>query len=164
MSPLEPFPSPTERMLASLVDLALLTRGGEGASVILATGEVPPRFWDLTTIADPRLRDDTWSWLVAFVAWLNTQHAWYSADHTPSCWPEHPGLVRELSTLAAVRYQVGEATDPGPLEEWHRYALPSYLERTRDQRHACDEKHQPWPGRAAMLRDSITTRTADGTG
>jgi len=33
-----------------------------------------------------------------------------------------------------------------------RYALPGYLDRTRDQRRACDEKHQPWPRRAAHTR------------
>ena len=152
MSTLMPFPDLTERMLASLVDLALLARGGEAAAEVLATGEIPPRIWDITTIADPQLLDDTWTWLAAFVTWLNSQHAWYSADHTPACWPEHPGLVRELSTLAALRYQAGEATDPVPLEEWHRYALPSYLDRTRDQRRTCDERHQPWPGRAAHTR------------
>lgn len=38
------------------------------------------------------------------------------------------------------------------MEEWHRYALPGYLDRTRDQRRACEEKHQPWPGRAAHTR------------
>ena len=54
--------------------------------------------------------------------WLNTQHAWYSTDHTPPCWPEHPPLVRELGALAVLRYQAGEATSPLPLEEWH--AMP----------------------------------------
>lgn len=37
-----------------------------------------------------------------------------------------------------------------PLEELH--ALPGYLDWTRDQRLACEEKHQPWPGRAAHTR------------
>ncbi|WP_228383452.1 MULTISPECIES: hypothetical protein [Tessaracoccus] len=55
-----------------------------------------------------------------------------------------------------MRYQAGEATSPMALEEWHRYTLPGYLDRTRDQRRACDEKHQPWPRRAAH------TRHADG--
>ncbi|OCL30868.1 hypothetical protein BCR15_10350 [Tessaracoccus lapidicaptus] len=149
---LEPFPDPSERMLAAYVNLAYLARGGTDAEAIMANGEILPRPWDLTTIADPHLRSDTWQWLDAFVIWLNTQHAWYSADHTPPCWPEHPGLVRELSTLAALRYQAGEALSPIPLEEWHRYALPSYLDRTADERRACDEKHQPWPGRAAHTR------------
>ena len=149
---LEPFPEPSERMLAALVDLAILARGGDAAEAIMATGEILPRIWDITSIADPDLRQDTWQWLDAFVIWLNTQHAWYSADHTPACWPQHPGLIRELSTLAAMRYHAGEATNPIQLEEWHRYALPGYLDRTRDQRRACDEKHQPWPGRAAHAR------------
>ena len=152
VAPLEPFPEPSERMLAALIDLAVVARGGGPAEAILVSGEILPRLWDITSIADPDLRGDTWQWLDAFVIWLNSQHAWYSADHTPPCWPEHPGLIRELSTLAAMRYQAGEATSPMPLEEWHRYALPGYLDRTRDQRRACDEKHQPWPGRAAHTR------------
>ena len=152
MSQLLPFPDLTQRMLAAYIDLAAFARGGEAAEEIIATGEILPRIWDLTTIADPELRWDTWLWLDAFVLWLNSQHAWYSADHTPACWPEHPPLVRELGTLAFLRFQAGEATGPLPLEEWHRYALPGYLDRTRDQRRACEEKHQPWPGRAAHTR------------
>lgn len=152
VAPLEPFPEPSERMLAALVDLAVVARGGGPAEAILVSGEILPRLWDITSIADPDLRGDTWQWLDACVIWLNSQHAWYSADHTPPCWPEHPGLIRELSTLAALRYQAGEALGPMPLEEWHCHALPSYLDRTADQRRACDEKHQPWPGRAAHSR------------
>ena len=71
-----------------------LARGGEAAKAIIDTGEVLPRIWDITTIADPNLRWDTWTWLDAFVIWLNSQHAWFSADHTPACWPEHPPLIR----------------------------------------------------------------------
>lgn len=149
---LAPFPDLTERMHAALLALAILARGGEGAKAIMATGEILPRIWDITSIADPDLRWDCWTWLDEFVIWLNSQHAWYSADHTPPCWPEHPPLIRELGTLAALRFQAGEAAGPLPLEEWHRYALPGYLDRTRDQRRACEEKHQPWPGRAAHTR------------
>ncbi|MBB1511107.1 hypothetical protein H5399_00575 [Tessaracoccus sp. MC1627] len=149
---LKPFPDLTERMLAALYALAAFARGGGAAEEILASGEILPRIWDLTTIADPDLSWDTWNWLDSFVVWLNSQHAWYSADHTPACWPEHPPLIRELGTLAFLRFQAGEATGPMPMEEWHRYALPAYLDRTRDQRRACEEKHQPWPGRAAHTR------------
>ncbi len=152
MNRLQPFPEPTDRMLQTFIDLARLARGGDAAAPILTSGEIIPRIWDLTTIVDHRLHADTRRWLTNVVEWLNTQHAWYSAELTPACWPEHPGLTRELSTLAATRYQAGEATNPIQLEEWHRYALPGYLERTRDQRAACQEKHQPWPGRAAHTR------------
>ena len=34
---LEPFPEPSERMLAALVDLAILARGGDAAEAIMAT-------------------------------------------------------------------------------------------------------------------------------
>ena len=40
---LRPFPEPSERMLAALVDLAILARGGDAAEAIMATGEILPR-------------------------------------------------------------------------------------------------------------------------
>ncbi|HSO69990.1 MAG TPA: hypothetical protein VLQ67_10155 [Arachnia sp.] len=68
-----------------------LARGGEAAKAIIDTGEVLPRIWDITTIADPNLRWDTWTWLDAFVIWLNSQHAWFSADHPRPAGPNtHP--------------------------------------------------------------------------
>ncbi|MBB1510639.1 hypothetical protein [Tessaracoccus sp. MC1756] len=151
---LMPFPLPTEAMQLALVDLALLGRGGEGAANILATGEVLPRIWDLTTVSDPVLLRETGAWLQSCVVWLNSQHAWFSSDLTPQCWEQHPSLVHQLGSLAASRYLAGESTDPAAMEEWHRYALPSYLERTREQRRGCEAKHQPWPARAACSRAS----------
>lgn len=146
------FPEPPETMQLALINLALLGRGGEGAAGFLASAEVLPRPWDITTIADPDLRQDTWRWLDAFVIWLNSQHAWFSSDLTPPCWASHPNLVHQLGTLAATRHHASESTDPTAMEEWHRYALPNYLERTREQRHGCQDKHQPWPARATHIR------------
>ena len=151
-----PFPDPTERMEAALLDLALLSRGGESAAHVMATGEIVPRLWDITTICDPVLLEETWEWLRAFVYWLNSQHAWFSSDLTPSCWEQHPSLVHQLGSLAASRYFAGEATDAAAIEEWHRYALPTFLERTREQRHGCEERHMPWPARAAHQRAMST--------
>lgn len=151
-SPLMAFPLPTGRMQLAFAELAVLGRGREGAALILATGEDLPRPWDLTTIADPTLLAETWAWLSAFVTWLNTQHAWFSSDLTPPCWKQHPSLIHQLATLAVSRYFAGEGIDVAAMEEWHRFALPTYLERTRDQRHSCEEKHVPWPARAACSR------------
>lgn len=146
------FPEPTDAIELALVDLALLGRGGQSAATILATGELLPRIWDVTTIHDPALLEETWDWLTSFVEWLNCQHAWFSGDLTPPCWRLHPSLVHQLATLAASRYLAGESTEPSQMEDWHRYGLPAYLERTRAQRHGCEENHQPWPARAASLR------------
>lgn len=152
-----PFPEPTDALQLAMVDLALVGRGGQSAANILATGEILPRIWDITTIHDPVLREETWVWLAAFVQWLNSQHAWFSSDLTPPCWKLHPGLVHQIGTLAAARYFAGEATEPAQMEDWHRYGLPTYLERTRAQRHGCEEKHQPWPARAASIRSRPST-------
>ena len=56
MSQLLPFPDLTQRMLAALLDLAAFARGGDAAEEIIATGEILPRIWDLTTIPDADLR------------------------------------------------------------------------------------------------------------
>ncbi len=146
------FPEPSERMQSSVWKLERIARGGDDADRIRKTGEILPRFWDPTTIADPRLRWEVWMWLDQFVIWLNTQHAWFGHDLTPACWPEHPPLTRYLAALAAQRFIAGQATGPAPLAEWHRYDLPTYLDHTREQRAACAEKHQPWPARAAHRR------------
>lgn len=153
MTHLIPFPPPTERMQLVLDDLVTSMMQDERAAPgPLVEDESLPRPWDLTTIDDQDLRWDVWTWLEACAIWLNTQHTWFSQDQIPACWPEHPPLIRELSTLAFQRYEAGEAGNPDALEAWHRLALPAFLERTREQRLGCNETHKSWPGRAEMNR------------
>ncbi|MCC2592546.1 hypothetical protein LKO27_03815 [Tessaracoccus sp. OS52] len=146
------FPDVTDRMATVLTQLGMLQQGGRAADVILSTGEILPRLWDLTTIHDPHLRLDTWNWLEKFAIWFNSQQTWFSQDQIPACWTEHPHLVRDIAALADQRRAAGEALTSTPLDEWHRYTVPLFLERTRPARGNCEDKHTPWPGRAAHNR------------
>lgn len=145
MNLLMPFPEPTERMTSVYRQLAILEHGGPEADGLL-DGEVIPQPWDITTIVDPALRFDVWLWLDAVVVWLNSQHGWTQDKHIPACWPKHPNLIHEISTLADQRRIAGEAASSTPLEDWHRYGLHSFLDRTREDRLGCLDKHTTWPG------------------
>ena len=146
------FPEVTPRMAKVFSQLHMLAIGGHAADEIFGAGEIIPRLWDLTSIHDPDLRFDTWKWLEAFACWFNTQHTWYSHDQIPPCWPEHPHLIRDIATLADQRRTAGEAPTSTPLDEWHRYTTPNFLERTRAARQGCENNHVPWPGKPAHTR------------
>jgi hypothetical protein len=67
--------------------------------------------------------------------------------------------VHEIAVLADQRHRAGQALTREPLEEWHRYSLPSFTERMRTRlRNHCQEDHQSWP---ASGRD--TRHIADAT-
>ncbi|TRY19412.1 hypothetical protein FOJ82_00395 [Tessaracoccus rhinocerotis] len=146
------FPDVTSRMQKALDQLELLQQGGPAASDIIGSGENLPRLWDITTIHDPNLRRDTWNWLEGFVIWFNAQQTWFSYEQIPACWTHHPHLIREIGTLADQRRLAGDATTSRPLDEWHQYSAPAFLERTRAARSSCEDKHTPWPGRPAHKR------------
>lgn len=74
--------------------------------------------------------------------------------------------------LACSRYYTSFAINPAALEDWHRYALPGFLERLRDRlgdacqpgkhqprpRHERDESHAATPvrqGRRQRYRDDV---------
>ena len=49
--------------------------------------------------------------------------------------------------LAWLRVLAEEALDPGPIEDWHRYALPSFATRLAERLgDSCATGHDPWPG------------------
>ena len=53
----------------------------------------------------------------------------HSRHTSPACWPEHPHLVHDLAVLADQRRRAGPAITSDALEDWHRYALPAFLDR-----------------------------------
>jgi len=120
-----------------------------------------PRPWDLATCFDPALRLEVWQWLDQVVDWINTEHVWASEGAIPHCWPLHPHLVHDLATLADQRRTAALGLTSDPLEEWHRYALPTFTDRMRHHlRDTCTTDHQAAPGaaRRARYRDPIAAQ------
>ena len=110
--------------------------------------ELLPRPW-LPHTCHPRLLRDLLQWLDEVAAWINHDYTWKITRPIPDCWPEHPHILHELAALAWLRLVAGDALDPGPLEDWHRYALPSFLTRLTDRLgNGCATTHDPWPGAA----------------
>ncbi|QLQ16338.1 MAG: hypothetical protein HZY73_12510 [Micropruina sp.] len=88
-------------------------------------------------------------------------------DHTagliPPCWPLHPHLVHEIAVLADQRRRASLDLTSSALEEWHRYGLPTFLDRLKGRtRNLCDDRHSPWPAKGRHDRHisqaAVTTR------
>ncbi len=112
------------------------------------------RPWDPASCVDPHLRAEIWQWLEQVVTWLNHEYVWDPDAVVPSCWPGHPHLVHEIAVLADLRRRAGIAMTADALEEWHRYALPAFIDRMRARlRQQCqDGGHQPWPASGRHTR------------
>ncbi|WP_245916750.1 hypothetical protein [Nocardioides gansuensis] len=106
-----------------------------------------PRPWDPGSCTG-KIRSELWEWLDLVAMWVNEQHLWNLArPGIPECWPAHPHLVHDLAVLACGRHYTRFALTPAALEDWHRYALPGFLERLHDRLgDGCQPgKHQPRP-------------------
>lgn len=125
----------------------LIARTGTAAQVRkLGPLEKLDRPW-LPHTCHPRLLRDLLQWLDEVAAWFNHDYAWKLARPIPDCWPQHPHIVHELAALAWLRLLADEALDPGPIEDWHRYALPSFFNRLAERLgNSCTTKHDTWPG------------------
>ena len=92
-------------------------------------------------------------WLDDVVTWLNHEYVWDTDGFIPSCWPEHPHLVHDLAVLADQRRRAGLAHTSDALEDWHRFALPTFLDRmTARLKSHCENGHQPWPSTSRHAR------------
>ncbi|GGQ83826.1 hypothetical protein [Couchioplanes azureus] len=59
-----------------------------------------------------------WVWLIGWVAWLVERYQ--LVEELPSCWPQHPALVEELTALAAGWYAAyDETADAAAPLAWH---------------------------------------------
>ena len=66
----------------------------------------------------------------------------------PTCWALHPHLVHEIGVLADQRRRAALALNSNALEEWHRYSVPSFIDRLMERlKQHCDAQHQAWPAR-----------------
>ena len=111
------------------------------------------RVGDPPTCTHHDLRLELWIWLDDVVTWINHEYVWDTAAYIPSCWPEHPHLVHDLAVLADQRRRAGRATTSDALEDWHRYALPAFLDRmnARLKTH-CEDGHQTSPSTSRNAR------------
>jgi hypothetical protein len=149
----QPFPVPGRLVQLAYRELDLVSNGAQDQ--LLAFRDLPdlPRPWDPATCETPQLRKEVWSWLEAVVTWLNHEYVWDVADVIPPCWPQHSHLVHEIAVLADQRRRAGLAPTSDPLEEWHRYSLPSFTERMKMRlRNHCQEDHHSCPAKGRYIR------------
>lgn len=144
----QPFPNPGPRLTQAYRELRLANEGTEAQAAALNASKTPlPKPWIPATCRDEKLRAELWTWLDAVVVWLNHEFVFDPVDIIPACWPKHPHVVHEVAVLADLRRRAERADDSDFLEEWYRYALPSFLDRMRHRLGGhCKDDHPPkWP-------------------
>jgi hypothetical protein len=161
---IQPFPQPGRLVRLAYRELDLAASRQQDHLLPLRDLASVPRPWYPATCRTPQLRKEVWSWLEAVVTWLNHEYVWDVGDVIPPCWPQHPHLVHEIAVLADQRRRAGQALTSEPLEEWHRYSLPSFTERMRTRlrkrpqrnRNSGRPKVRQWdPGWPAWQQDTI---------
>jgi len=158
-----PFPRPGRRVSHAFHELDVALNGNAEQRKALGDLAQLARPWDPPSCVDSELRAELWHWLEEVVTWLNTEYLWDPTAVVPTCWPQHPHLVHEIAVLADLRRRASIALTSDLLEEWHRYALPAFVDRLAQRtRGYCDDEHQPWPARARLSKfsDEIGIRTA----
>jgi hypothetical protein len=146
-SMVRPFPEPGATVRVALAQLQLATIDPPADEAALCELAQLPRPWDPGSCAG-QMRAEVWAWLDAAAMWVNEQHLWnVTRPGIPECWPAHPHLVHDLAVLACSRHFTKFAITPSALEDWHRFALPGFLERLRDRMgDSCQPgRHQPRP-------------------
>ena len=151
---LEAFPRAGRRVEHAYHELGLAESGTPDERRALGDPRLLARPWDPASCVDPRLRSELWRWLDDVVRWFNREYVWDPAGLIPACWPRHPHLVHEVALLADLRRRAGLALAGDALEEWHRYAVPAFVERmrTRMQSHCAEKGHEPWPAQGRHTR------------
>ncbi|TSD55290.1 hypothetical protein [Aeromicrobium piscarium] len=160
-----PFPRPGPSLRLAYRELQLASDGDNVARRELGDLTRLPRPWIPTSLRRPQQRLELWSWLEAAAIWINHELVFDPADAIPACWPEHAHLVHELAVLVDQRYRCELALNSSPLEEWHRYALPAFLDRMRHRVGThCEDGHAGrWPAAARFrthLDDAHSTQRA----
>jgi hypothetical protein len=133
-------------------NLILARKGSPEQKRKLGPTQLLPRPW-IPSSCPASLIKILLPWLEKVAAWLNHDYSWRTLRPIPECWPAHPHIVHELAALAWLRVLADEALDPGPLEDWHRYALPSFLTRLAERLgDSCATAHDDWPGLPRQAR------------
>lgn len=111
------------------------------------------------------MRRAVWTWCEAVAEWINHEYCWRPDTMIPACWPAHPHIARELAALAVQRWIAEQATDPQPIEIWHRDTYPGFCQRMTQRlgESTCRAgRHIDWPAAArhAAYLDSRPDRLA----
>jgi hypothetical protein len=140
------FPSPGPLVAHAYSELELAQSGSDEQKRALGKASCLPRPWDPPS-CPPALRTQVWVWLDQVADWVNHEYVWAPDRFVPSCWPAHPHIAHELAVIADLRRTAGHAFSGDALEEWHRYALPAFLDRAAARMGTCcgPAKHDDWP-------------------
>lgn len=174
-----PFPEPGNLVRLAYRELHTAAHGTKQEIAALGDPARLPRPWLPATCQHPQLRRQLWDWLEHVVTWLNHEYVWDAEDAVMACWPQHPHLVHELAVLADQRRRAGLGLAGDAMEDWHRYALPAFQDRTRTRTKGhCQDGHDTWPAKGRHTRyiaegtrglreqafaDDITAGTSPGT-
>ena len=140
-----PFPLPGLLVQGAYRELHIAQYGTDEERAALGRIENLDRPWQPFT-CKPAVRQQLWQWLDEVVVWVNHEYGWGVDLLIPPCWPAHPHIAHELAVLADQRRSAAKAVFSDPLEEWHRYALPLFLDRMVARLGGrCVNKHDDWP-------------------
>ncbi len=161
-----PFPRPGPVLQLAYRELRLAAEGDDVARRELGDLARLPRPWIPATLRGQQERLELWTWLEAAVVWLNHEFVFDPADAVPACWPRHAHLVHELAVLVDGRYRCEIALNSTPLEEWHRYALPAFIDRMKHRVGAhCESGHpEQWPAAARFRTHLDEKHVSERTG
>lgn len=157
------FPSPPGSVLKALTLLQVLRRGDPDEMAEYGDLDHLPRPWDPST-CPTELRSAVWGWCDTVADWINTEYAWRPTQMIPPCWPRHSHIARELPVLACQRWAAAESTSYDPIDDWHRCALPTFLDRMHGRLgdSACRTgKHVDWPAEARVVAYTAPDAAAD---
>jgi hypothetical protein len=152
------FPDPPPLVLDAFTVLTVVASGDQDA--VNGLGDITdlPRPWDPATCPPP-MRHHLWLWLDDVATWFNATYAERPATMIPACWPAHPHLAAELAVLASLRQAAAGVTSVDALDEWHRYAVPAFIDRmaARLGDVGCRTgRHIDWPGAARHDHNTST--------
>jgi len=140
------FPDPPPLIRHALAQLQVARFGTDAQQAALGNPADLPRPWDPPS-CPPVLRHELWPWLDDVARWINHEYVWSPQQSIPGCWPAHPHIAHELPVLACLRQAAGTSVAPDVLEDWHRYALPAFLDRMVGRlENGCQPgRHTDWP-------------------
>jgi hypothetical protein len=88
-------------------------------------------------------RRAAWQDLVDWVIWLHDRYELSVEHRLPDCWPEHPGLVEELTALKAWRAEIYTAPAPGAPEPANGGQARAWHGELRNVLHAATTVYAP---------------------